>query len=281
VSAFILMSAAPAVTQQPPAGSCYKLSAGEWHGSYQLRSTTVFPVTVQFDTAQGTSIAGPMDMAFRTSLPAPVPKYTHWKRTSADSIELSWGSGFGAIRIDAVVRDDRLTGKAIATTDFDTGEQQNPTAAITGERVLCREEQLARQADEDQVVIALIDSVYRRETKILLMDSTRSAFAHDDWRTNSDGIDPSLARDYRIANNESRSWRGLLPGRVKFEVTPRDVTVRPWLNVSRVGFNADRTVAIVDAFLGCGPRCGYGGLFILKKTDGAWRIISNPIISAS
>ena len=42
------------------------------------------------------------------------------------------------------------------------------------------------------------------------------------------------------------------------------------LFVSAVGFNLDKTVAIVAAESDCGPLCGSGGMSFLRKVDGAW-----------
>jgi hypothetical protein len=43
------------------------------------------------------------------------------------------------------------------------------------------------------------------------------------------------------------------------------------LYVSAVGFNANRTVAMVATESDCGPLCGSGGLSFLRKVDGRWQ----------
>ncbi|MBO0724516.1 MAG: hypothetical protein J2P52_02865 [Blastocatellia bacterium] len=43
-----------------------------------------------------------------------------------------------------------------------------------------------------------------------------------------------------------------------------------WIELSAVGFNADKTVAVVYAGHHCGGLCGGGGFHILQKKDGKW-----------
>ncbi len=44
-----------------------------------------------------------------------------------------------------------------------------------------------------------------------------------------------------------------------------------YLQVSAIGFNAEKTIAIVYMAHGCGGLCGGGGFSILEKKDGKWR----------
>jgi len=43
-----------------------------------------------------------------------------------------------------------------------------------------------------------------------------------------------------------------------------------WIELSAVGFNADRTVAVVYMGHSCGNLCGGGSFHVLQKKDGAW-----------
>jgi len=45
---------------------------------------------------------------------------------------------------------------------------------------------------------------------------------------------------------------------------------RGWVELSAVGFNADKTVAVVYMGHHCGMLCGGGGFHILQKKDGKW-----------
>jgi hypothetical protein len=44
----------------------------------------------------------------------------------------------------------------------------------------------------------------------------------------------------------------------------------PEVSFSAVGFNKDRTVAVVYATYWCGPLCGRGTYYMLDKRDGEW-----------
>lgn len=43
-----------------------------------------------------------------------------------------------------------------------------------------------------------------------------------------------------------------------------------WIELSVVGFNVDKTVAVVYMGHHCGPLCGGGGFHVLEKKDGKW-----------
>lgn len=43
-----------------------------------------------------------------------------------------------------------------------------------------------------------------------------------------------------------------------------------WIELSAVGFNVNKTVAVVYMGHHCGPLCGGGGFHVLEKKDGKW-----------
>jgi len=43
-----------------------------------------------------------------------------------------------------------------------------------------------------------------------------------------------------------------------------------WMELSAVGFNVNKTVAVVYMGHYCGPLCGGGGFHVLEKKDGKW-----------
>jgi hypothetical protein len=45
-----------------------------------------------------------------------------------------------------------------------------------------------------------------------------------------------------------------------------------FVTFSRVGFNADGDEAIASMGYRCGDLCGAGGLYILVKEDGSWKV---------
>jgi hypothetical protein len=74
-----------------------------------------------------------------------------------------------------------------------------------------------------------------------------------------------------------KNWllkRGL---RIKkpYELAPFDklrsaLNSRGWIELSAVGFNADKTVAVVYMGHHCGGLCGGGGFHVLQKKGGKW-----------
>jgi hypothetical protein len=46
------------------------------------------------------------------------------------------------------------------------------------------------------------------------------------------------------------------------------------LTLSRAGFNALHTVAVIYAGFSCGPLCGGGGYFVLKRENGGWKLVA-------
>jgi hypothetical protein len=49
-----------------------------------------------------------------------------------------------------------------------------------------------------------------------------------------------------------------------------------FIQLSAVGFNADKTLALVYTAHSCGSLCGSGGYHLMKKTDGKWSEIAWP-----
>jgi hypothetical protein len=49
---------------------------------------------------------------------------------------------------------------------------------------------------------------------------------------------------------------------------------RQYVTLSRVGFNASRSVAVLYAEVACGPLCGGGTYFVLRREGDRWRIIA-------
>ena len=43
-----------------------------------------------------------------------------------------------------------------------------------------------------------------------------------------------------------------------------------WIELSAVGFNVNKTVAVVYMGYHCGSLCGHGGFHVLEKKDGKW-----------
>jgi hypothetical protein len=52
---------------------------------------------------------------------------------------------------------------------------------------------------------------------------------------------------------------------------PGSSRTQPHFILSAVGFNADKTIAVVWIYYACGGLCGNGRLAVLRKADGAWK----------
>jgi hypothetical protein len=68
---------------------------------------------------------------------------------------------------------------------------------------------------------------------------------------------------------DERAWKGFFK---KYPNTPGIVVV------SRIGFNADHTAAVVYAGHSCGRLCGQGEFTHLVKRDGAWAVEDRTIV---
>jgi hypothetical protein len=55
--------------------------------------------------------------------------------------------------------------------------------------------------------------------------------------------------------------------------------IQSYLEVSRLGFSADRKFAIVYSAVHCGPKCGAGGFVTLSRIGGVWRKNSDRLCS--
>ncbi len=47
-----------------------------------------------------------------------------------------------------------------------------------------------------------------------------------------------------------------------------------YINVSNIGFNEDRTQALIDTFRKCGDKCGGEKMVVVTKVNGKWSIIA-------
>jgi len=91
-------------------------------------------------------------------------------------------------------------------------------------------------------------------------------------------------RDDFAAKSTSGCYIGVLPQ--KDLERPSGLESRPderhpketyWygtVNLSRVGFNSEKTEALVYTERSCGPDCGGGDFFLLRKKDGAWTVVA-------
>lgn len=70
---------------------------------------------------------------------------------------------------------------------------------------------------------------------------------------------------------------GILQGWEKFRKSYP--AVHGYVTLSAVGFNADKSFAVVYSAAHCGPNCGAGAFITLSKKDGFWRKNSDRLCS--
>jgi hypothetical protein len=155
--------------------------------------------------------------------------------------------------------------------------------------------------EEYEIYTSLIKQLYvRPDTKLLIIEERtfRYDFGGGDdepWREKKKGvtIDESAADDYEIKNGSK--W---LFNKNAFKLPAKTILITDddlrtifhgkwgdleWINFyrrfpdsrgfimfSRIGFNTDRTQALVYVGSRCGPRCGDIYFLLLEKLNGAW-----------
>ena len=86
-----------------------------------------------------------------------------------------------------------------------------------------------------------------------------------------DLVDANIRFPHKLISAEEMRMffsKGAKAGWKKFN---RKYPDKALLLVSAVGFNSDKTVAMVATESDCGPLCGSGGMSFLRKVDGVWR----------
>ncbi len=162
-------------------------------------------------------------------------------------------------------------------------------------------------ADDFAVYAVVLDSLHgpplwRRATRILVSDSTdrylRSEFVPGVIESflRIPGVDSAMVRSFEARNRIARPLEGLRAG-AELEVTliragdldslPRTPTdpesfwkamrarypgAQAAVSVSSVGYNADRTLAILKIRHGCGSLCGGGDDVLLRRVGDGWEI---------
>lgn len=109
---------------------CWAITIGEFTGTAVDSGMTNLPAVVRLDTVPGSDVFGRPEGWRVQSLPLATPHLWGvgvFKPVGADSVVVSWTSGFVGIRLGLVPRDEGLFGEALAWTDYG-GQQQAPVA---------------------------------------------------------------------------------------------------------------------------------------------------------
>jgi hypothetical protein len=149
------------------------------------------------------------------------------------------------------------------------------------------------EAYEVYAAALALDHVEGDESRELLIADTTVPFSHC-LETRSDRQVDAAIEDYKKANRVKwllerklklgRTYKLLSTKEIEalrlpdpqggfFWRFPEAVRIR---SISAVGFNANKTVAVVEMDFECGGQCGHGAPFILQKHKGEWRRYSPP-----
>jgi hypothetical protein len=141
--------------------------------------------------------------------------------------------------------------------------QENPIGYNLGSTIVIREQTMVLDAEMFERTLEKVDPLPAR-----LVDSYRSRNAA------AYTLDPNLdmEQDYvllpRAAHDEIFRKRG--PSWAEFE--SRYPESGGLVNFSRVGFSANGDKALVQMGFLCGDLCGAGGLYLLTKEEGIWKV---------
>jgi hypothetical protein len=142
-------------------------------------------------------------------------------------------------------------------------------------------------ADEWAVYQALMKEEGLSESQILIIDDSLSfSFSTDDPIIPEAGAETN--QDYREKNRTEYSLSRLFASKGASFITKKEIQTfgedNFWrsfrlshplsfgmLSLSRVGFNSDRTEAIVDFGFSCGGLCGHSSVWKFTKIDGQWQ----------
>lgn len=199
-----------------------------------------------------------------------------------------------------------LVGCTTIINNRDIPPTQTVPATDTMPPLLSKEE---REAMEQELYVALLEA--ETSAKVVIL-STQSAI-YGDWNAlkssteaereaQYERVHSSLARlttetwnDFIAVHGEPIVLPDTLPLDREYEVlTPTELSeiwqIGDWetfyttypnsglFNLSRVGFNANQTQALVYMEQWCPGKCGEGNLYLLEKEAGGWRVIGKNLI---
>jgi hypothetical protein len=146
--------------------------------------------------------------------------------------------------------------------------RQNPVGYNLGSSVVIRQQTVAGL---DMLELAL-ENVHALPAKLVESYRSRNAAPY------ALGANLDLEQDYALMLEEEYKEifdRGGAPW-AKFEAKYPEA--RGFILFSRVGFDADVDQALVSMGFRCGDLCGAGGLYLLVKEDGNWKVQEELIV---
>lgn len=168
---------------------------------------------------------------------------------------------------------------------------------------------LALDEEEYAVFSVLIQTLYANGAKVLVIDNFVSgcvpvgnnAEGERAWQQSLDKLlsklpklSPKTIADFKSKTRTCRTVEAKLTLPTKYvlitQAERRAIFSKPdvkqswqsfrqkysgangYINVSNIGFNEDRTQALVDTFRKCGDKCGGEKMVLLTKTNGKWSV---------
>ena len=159
----------------------------------------------------------------------------------------------------------------------------------------CRAPAFDAAQESCRVYSALLDSLFVREGRPLFMlQSRRPGPTYDvgmpgsDAELEADSVPPALWRRYLDDRSDSSAipdgcirvrsavaWRSSAENtamRDDESTDKRERIARSIVSVSAVVFSDDRSLALVHAWSNCGSMCAGGGIYLMRRTSGHWRL---------
>lgn len=148
---------------------------------------------------------------------------------------------------------------------------------------------------EDEIEV-FIDSLGGGTNQTVLVTKTTAMSVDVDYinlqlAVRGQGIPPEVRTDFKDKNKSScliEPFSGIVNIRFISEIESDRLFLRGWsefrkkygrnaslVYLSRVGFNADKTLALVHVSSGIGPMAAGGALYLLEKKKGKWVIKSS------
>jgi hypothetical protein len=84
----------------------------------------------------------------------------------------------------------------------------------------------------------------------------------------------TILREEELKSTFSSGTEGVQSEKAWKTFFQRHPSYQGWMEVSAVGFNADKTIAVVYVGYHCGEECGGGEFKALQKQDGKWQLLT-------
>lgn len=136
-------------------------------------------------------------------------------------------------------------------------------------------------SDTDYVIYSVVlDSVKLLDKKLVLMDSTQFestvSFNNNYYKTNLPEAEDETFNNY-ISRNQTNVKLEKIEGvnSVYYSEVENPFQNGTIVSLSKVGYNENKTQAILTIGITYAPLAGYGSLFLLKFENGKWKVVGS------